>query len=182
MSGQITIGLKRLFQRCSQHSAQDRIELGFTLVELLVAVAIASVLSSVAVPTFLRSVQRARIAAVAKDLDGFAAGVQSYALLNGGYPPDNHNDYPPGTEGYLNTAAFNLETPIGGRYNWEGPDLPSNDGAGIALFASPASVDVLEALDGMLDDGDLATGRFIMSTKGRPTLILDDCTASYSLC
>lgn len=176
------IEFKRHGGEYTRPSRRGRAESGFTLIELLAVLVILGVLSGIAVPTFLNAVQRARVAAVAADIDGFAAGVTSYALLNGGYPPDNHNTYPPGTEGYLNTTAFNLETAIGGRYNWEGPDNPANDGAGIALFGSPASPDVLEMLDSMLDDGDLTTGRFVISTKGRPTLILDDCTASYSLC
>ncbi len=60
----------------------------FTLIELLIVVAIIGILAAIAVPNFLNAQVRAKIARVESDLRTISIGVDSYNLDRGSYPPD----------------------------------------------------------------------------------------------
>jgi prepilin-type N-terminal cleavage/methylation domain-containing protein len=67
----------------------------FTLIELLIVIGILSVLSGLAVPTYLESLTRARISKAKSDMRMFALGVESYFVDNAQYPiPDDFNGVP----------------------------------------------------------------------------------------
>jgi type IV pilus assembly protein PilA len=97
----------------------------------------------------------------------------AYFASNGTYPPDSHRTLPPGMDEYLNPSLWANETPIGGYYNWDGPD--NYPYAGLSIFP-PNDVPLSERqmLDELLDDGDLSQGRFRNGTNGRPTWIIED--------
>jgi prepilin-type N-terminal cleavage/methylation domain-containing protein len=59
----------------------------FSLVELLVVVAIISLLTAIAVPNFLSAQTRAKVARVQADLRTLATGLEMYATDNGSYIP-----------------------------------------------------------------------------------------------
>ena len=159
--------------------ARQGVDRGLTLIELLVVIVILGLLAAIATPPMFNNIERARVAATASEMKSFADGIYSYALLTGAYPNDSHNAIPPGTDGYINTTAFLTVTPLGGNYNWEGPDTYPY--AGVSLFNSPADNRILLLLDETLDDGNLAGGNFRLGTNGRPTLIVEEC-ASSPLC
>ncbi len=92
----------------------------FTLIELLIVVAIISVLAAIAVPNFLEAQARAKTARVAADMRSVATALESYAVDNGQYPTRHDNwktntgilAYPPlrekvfdPTPGYQNAAV-----------------------------------------------------------------------------
>lgn len=60
----------------------------FTLIELLIVVAIIGILAAIAVPNFLNAQVRAKIARVESDLRTISVGVDTYNLDRGSYPPD----------------------------------------------------------------------------------------------
>lgn len=59
----------------------------FTLIELLIVVAIIGILASIAVPNFLHAQIRAKVARAVGDLRTIAIGLESYQVDRGGYPP-----------------------------------------------------------------------------------------------
>ena len=88
------------------------------------------------------------------------------------FPDDSDDTLPPGMESYIDPEIWTSETPIGGHYNWEGPDTFPY--AGLAIFESEASAEVVTRLDRLLDDGDLDRGNFRNGTTGWPTFILEE--------
>ncbi len=60
---------------------------GFTLLELLIVIAIIGILSSIAVPNYMRARDRARVTTCVTLLDSVKKGIEEYA--------SNHDEYPP---------------------------------------------------------------------------------------
>jgi prepilin-type N-terminal cleavage/methylation domain-containing protein len=149
---------------------------GFTLVEILIAVAIIGLLATMAVPAFVKARENTQATRVAHDLVKFGDAFDMYAADTGLYPVDTHNVLPPGMAAYIDLARWN-DCVIGGNYNWEGPSWGEGGGynyAGIALFSTPAPQTVLTAIDDILDDGNLALGRFRLMSNGRYTYVLEE--------
>ena len=151
---------------------------GFTLIELLVVMAIIAILASIAVAVYREQIDKARVAAVAADLRTFESGFISYASDHGDFPQDSHLQppyhLPPGAgmEPYLPVERWATTTPLGGNYNWEGPD--NYPYAGISIFNASAPASIMAMLDDKLDDGNLAQGRFRFTPNSRYTLIIDE--------
>ena len=143
---------------------------GFTLLELLVVVAIIGILSSVAIPSYRDYKKRARATKVVGELRNFASALFAYYADELQFPPDNHEAIPVGMEGLL-PPQFEQTTAIGGRYNWEGPD--SYPYAGISISNGP-DPELVQIVDNIFDDGSLSTGRFRKTPNGRPTYILEE--------
>jgi prepilin-type N-terminal cleavage/methylation domain-containing protein len=59
----------------------------FTLIELLIVVAIIAILAAIAVPNFLEAQVRAKVSRVKSDLRTLATGLESYFVDNNKYPP-----------------------------------------------------------------------------------------------
>ncbi len=59
---------------------------GFTLIELMIAVAIAGILASLAVPTYTDFLYKAKVARTIAELHGLAKELQGFALSSGQYP------------------------------------------------------------------------------------------------
>ncbi|MGI8905910.1 MAG: prepilin-type N-terminal cleavage/methylation domain-containing protein [Candidatus Sumerlaeaceae bacterium] len=63
----------------------------FTLIELLIVVAIIAILAAIAVPNFLEAQMRAKIARSKNDMRSLATGLESYAVDWNKYPYCNNN-------------------------------------------------------------------------------------------
>ncbi|NQU43300.1 prepilin-type N-terminal cleavage/methylation domain-containing protein [bacterium] len=59
----------------------------FTLIELLIVVAIIAILAAIAVPNFLEAQVRAKVSRVQSDLRTIATGLEAYAVDCNRYPP-----------------------------------------------------------------------------------------------
>lgn len=93
----------------------------FTLIELLIVVAIIAILAAIAVPNFLEAQTRAKAARVKSDLRTLVTGIESYRVDNNRYPEgtDNPAKYPAEYSAYLGPLAngyytFATRTPAGG--------------------------------------------------------------------
>jgi type IV pilus assembly protein PilA len=151
---------------------------GFTLIELLVVVAIIGIVAAIAIAAFMEQIDRARIAAVAGDLRTFETGFLTFASDHGEFPPDSHLNPPyhlpsgVGIEEYLPLTRWVTSTPLGGNYNWEGPNNYAY--AGFSIFQATAPASTMAMLDDKIDDGDLSQGRFRITSNGRDTYIIDE--------
>ena len=67
----------------------------FTLIELLIVVAIIGILAAIAVPNFMNAQIRAKIARTLSDIKAQATGLEEYRLDNNVYPPSNEQSVPP---------------------------------------------------------------------------------------
>lgn len=170
--------MKRLF---AQLREKDRVRphsrRGFTLIEIMMTVLVIALLAALAFPAFSKARRRTQIVATANNIRKFADAFDLYAMERAGFPPDCHLDAPwhlPNVEmeGYLDREQWKEETPLGGNYNWEGPD--GYPYAGIAIFGSTASADVFRELDSLLDNGDLTSGIFRQTPNGRYTYIIEE--------
>lgn len=76
----------------------------FTLIELLIVVAIIGILAAIAVPNFMNAQIRAKIARTLSDIKAQATSLEQYRLDNNSYP----QSAPPGTPPRL----WRLSTPV----------------------------------------------------------------------
>jgi prepilin-type N-terminal cleavage/methylation domain-containing protein len=140
---------------------------GFTLVEIMIVVAIIGVLCAIATPSFLKSRARAKVNRMAADIRVFADAFDMYDMEMGGLPASGANStVPAGMESYIDAKYFAPETPCGGLWRW------MNTSAGVfsqyyalcvihATYAGGPGTDLalLQLLDETIDDGDPANGR-----------------------
>jgi prepilin-type N-terminal cleavage/methylation domain-containing protein len=63
----------------------------FTLIELLIVVAIIAILAAIAVPNFLEAQVRAKVSRNRSDLRTYATAMEAYYVDNNRYPPDSDN-------------------------------------------------------------------------------------------
>ena len=77
----------------------------FTLIELLIVVAIVAILAAIALPNFLEAQIRAQTTRVRADLRALAWALEAYAADCGGYPQADNNGWP--------RWLFQLSTPVG---------------------------------------------------------------------
>ena len=133
---------------------------GFTLIELMVTVAIVAILASFAVPAFEDYKLRSQIAATASEIKVIEKALLAYNAANDTYPTNRSQGvFPPELAGLLNPSIFTSPTPVGGPYDWEGPSAWGIAGISVRNSKLDTTTEWL-MLDGMLDDHSLISGRF----------------------
>jgi prepilin-type N-terminal cleavage/methylation domain-containing protein len=118
-------------------AARRKRETGFTLVELIIVVAILGILAAIVLPEFQGHVQKAKEAAAKDSLRILREAIERYAADHNGIPP-----------GYLNNNAtstpFDLylynQLCVDGNYLPQFPTNPFNDLYTIATFSNTASL------------------------------------------
>lgn len=88
----------------------------FTLIELLIVVAIIGILAAIAVPNFLNAQLRAKLAKVQSEFRGIATAQESYYIDNGSYSYVGLRGFFPRPNGWIQlttpVAYYNTETCI----------------------------------------------------------------------
>lgn len=137
-----------------------RRENAFTLVEIMIVVAIIALLAATAVPAFMRARQQAQNAKFINALRIATGTIDQYAMEHHAYPPDsNRSVVPVGFETYLDqTFDWTGSTPIGGQWDWDFNVFGVK--AAVSVVDTPASDAQMQEIDGKFDDGDFTTGHF----------------------
>ena len=144
----------------------------FTLLELMIIVAILADLIVIAMPSFMRSRQFAQNARFENDLRAATAAFEMYSAETNSYPPNSAlGVVPTGMGIYLKGVNWSSMNSVGGRWDWDN----NRNGvvAGVAVVL-PSSDDLrMTDIDLRLDNGILTTGGFRKMSSGRYTYIIE---------
>ena len=106
---------------------------GFTLVEIMIVVAIIALLTAIAIPAFLQYRRDAHISMVTNEMRLFRDGFKCYNIKYGNFPYDNEwpgMSPPHMIDNYIPIEVWTNTSPLGGRYDWDGQVNPTNPMAG----------------------------------------------------
>ena len=164
----------------------------FTLIEALLALGIAALVTALVISMVQRSRQRVAVDQLAEDLRIFSTAFQNYHHAQPSWPPSTNGEstIPRGMETALKGSHWLSSTPIGGSYGWVAPDTANASGEGegakwggsgaivVTAFTPSFPLELSAAdlayIDTKLDDGNLATGRFRTGFNGWPVLLVGD--------
>jgi len=105
---------------------------GFTLIELLVVVAIIAMLATISVQMYFFAIYRARLTALASDLEGLHSALMQYHVDHGSFPSERDFDTttlsPLTTEGYLANGEAITKKLMGNKlWVYVAPDVDGAD-------------------------------------------------------
>ena len=156
---------------------------GFTLVEIMVVVAIISVLATISVPALRRVQRKTKVTAIVNDFRVFGAAFETYAQETGTWPAEvAAGVFPVEMSQRINSTMWMRKTPMGGKYNWERNqfNLFGTYQAAIAISAVPGAplpldVNMLYDLEHAIDSPttvDWANGSFHLGTGIVPLYVI----------
>jgi len=79
---------------------------GFTLIELMIVIAIIIILAAIAIPNYLRMTERAKKARISSDMASLATGLEAYRTDWGAYPVATTAEAVDGAPGPGGTVVF----------------------------------------------------------------------------
>lgn len=129
---------------------------GFTLVEIMIVVAILGIMAAMVVPRFSNSSDMVRVNATVKDLRAFETAINVFAMKRGGQIPVKSRDLRNGIKDYLSAEALNTTPGVGGEFGFHSYSSTSTAAVSISGVSEPK---LLVQIDELLDDGNLNTGR-----------------------
>jgi len=153
---------------------------GFSLTEIMITITIISMLAAMALPGIKIVKRRATATAIASDLRTFAAAYDGYIHETGAWPAEvAAGVLPPEMVDRLHPTSWLRTTLLGGRYNWDNNQMHAGTRyrAVIAISGTSTSpfvqdVDLLQAIDRAVDNGDLYSGNFRLGDNDEPIYIV----------
>lgn len=135
----------------------------YTLVEMMIAVAVIAVIASIAVPAAMRARNRARTVDIINELRATSEAFQMYVQEKTIFPPTSSgfSAVPAGMDRYMpKKSTWKSATPGGGLwYFWNfNPFGVWGYNAFVGIYNPNFTPDTLQAIDDALDDGDATTG------------------------
>jgi type IV pilus assembly protein PilE len=130
-------------------------ELGFTLIEMMIAVAILAIITAIAIPAYNGYIRESRLGAMRMNLDTLRIAVEAFKLdsTNSTYKPANATKYYYTSSNTTIKAAYGW-APEGGNNNYE-----------YLVYGPTATVYGIQAAEGtaywLRCDKDSAAGTFI---------------------
>src|SRR5271169_1651177 len=112
-----------------------KMEQGFTLVEIMIVVAIIALLAAIAIPNLLRAKMTSNDALAKATLRAMSTAAESYGTANNGNYPGNESSLTGATPPYLN-EAYCANSPLAG-YNYDCTGMSSS---GYTITATPLSI------------------------------------------
>ena len=133
----------------------------FTLLEVLIVVVLIGLLAAITLPNVSLSVSKTRETTVVRTLNVLQVAVQTFHARTSDYPLQaNPGEIPTDFRPYLPAGAWTSETPLGGLWDIDRGDAGVTFAIGIHYGSTTPPIDRLAIVDTMIDDGNLATGRF----------------------
>jgi len=141
---------------------------GFTLIELMITVAVIAILSAVALPSYTKYVQKSRRADAKTALLELATRQERYYSLNNAYTSD------PVKLGYGASATFPVAVNVSGQSNYQ-IDF-TKDGAGVSNVSARAFEAKATPIGNQTKDTDCYA--FVINQLGVRTNVKSDGTTS----
>jgi len=162
---------------------------GFTLIELIVVIAIIAILGAVVAPNVFRSIEKARSSSTVQDYQAVKSAVMAYQADLVSWPPDgceaglqSNSDCAGGTAGTAWDGPYIDRWPAqskwnGGVYTYENDNSIAWDGAGgdaaryvqITLVPTTSAVQIDRALDGTTATATTGVVRYADDGSGNDT-------------
>lgn len=145
----------------------------FTLVEIMIVVAVIALLAVLALPSFLRARRRSQDTLFINEMRIATNAFAMYAADNNTYPANTTvGVLPAGMDSYFGaTFDFTAATPIGG--NWDWSNRKTGNFIGVCVVNPTCDITQLQDIDMMFDDGNLTTGGFFAVSSSRYISILE---------
>jgi len=138
---------------------------GFTLVEIMIVVAIIGILSAISIPAMLRAAEKARARRFAREIQAAGHAFVRFSFDHGEYPADRTPaQMPDGMAEYLTGFPWTEETVIGGSWDWDSGQFSTL--AGVSVYLPDWTDSRMMEIDRVIDDGNLATGQFRKRASG----------------
>jgi prepilin-type N-terminal cleavage/methylation domain-containing protein len=156
---------------------------GMTMLELLIVVAVIGVLGAIALPSYVRSRQRAQNVQTMGDLKSFAGQLEIFNGEMRMWPDDKGPGRFPDKIGgvtdnqleqSIKRAKFEALPGIGGQFDW---DYNTNGVHAAIAVANPTADNAqLVKLDELMDDGSLTTGALRQVPSGQIYVLQQSAT------